>query len=143
MMFPRFCESRTWSQDLRSILRLSKPPTLILVNRGQTRFRIVMGTDLQSCVRRTVALLAISTLGTGLSVSTTDGDVGYQTGSTSAKSPEGKQAFVARCGICHGLDGRGGEHAPAIATGAAVQLSDADVERILQSGIPSKGMPSF
>src|SRR5579863_3305848 len=39
-----------------------------------------------------------------------------------------KQAFVSRCGMCHGLDGRGGEHAPSIATGAATQLSAADLE---------------
>lgn len=90
-----------------------------------------------------MALLAISILGAGLIVSTALGDVAYQPGSMSAKSLEGKQAFVARCGLCHGLDGRGGEHAPAIATGAAAQLSDSDVERIIQGGIPSKGMPSF
>ena len=54
-----------------------------------------------------------------------------------------KQTFVSRCGMCHGIDGRGGEHAPSIATGAATQLSAADLERIVRDGIPSKGMPSF
>jgi cytochrome c oxidase cbb3-type subunit III len=90
-----------------------------------------------------MALLAISISGAGLSASMARGGIAYQTGSIGAKSLEGKQAFVRRCGVCHGLDGRGGEHAPAIATGAAAQLSDADVERIIRGGIPSKGMPSF
>ena len=56
----------------------------------------------------------------------------------------GEQDFVSRCAMCHGIDGRGGEHAPNIATAAAVQqLSDAELERILHDGIPARGMPSF
>lgn len=55
----------------------------------------------------------------------------------------GQQQF-ARCATCHGLDGRGGEHAPNIATDPKVQaLSDRDLLRIVRSGIPSAGMPEF
>lgn len=57
---------------------------------------------------------------------------------------EGKQIFVSSCGTCHGMDGRGGVHAPGIAAGAAAErLSDQEIERIVRNGIPSSGMPSF
>ena len=60
------------------------------------------------------------------------------------KEMEGRQAFVSYCGGCHGMDGRGGEHAPGIASdSSARQLSDARLLSILQNGIPSAGMPSF
>jgi putative heme-binding domain-containing protein len=54
------------------------------------------------------------------------------------------QPQFARCATCHGLDGRGGEHAPNIATDPKVQaLSDRDLVHIVRSGIPSAGMPAF
>jgi putative heme-binding domain-containing protein len=56
----------------------------------------------------------------------------------------GKQLFAADCGRCHGLDGRGGEHGPDIATNPAVQgLAKAELEHVVRNGLPSKGMPSF
>jgi len=55
-----------------------------------------------------------------------------------------RRAFANRCAPCHGLDGRGGEHAPAIVnTSGASARSDQEVARIVRSGIPDKGMPSF
>ena len=52
--------------------------------------------------------------------------------------------FASNCAGCHGSDGRGGEHAPDIAAAPEVQhLSDAELSRILQKGIPSSGMPAF
>lgn len=55
-----------------------------------------------------------------------------------------RRSFASRCAPCHGLDGRGGEHAPAIVgTPAASARSDQEVARIVRSGIPDKGMPSF
>jgi cytochrome c oxidase cbb3-type subunit III len=55
-----------------------------------------------------------------------------------------RRSFAARCAACHGLDGRGGEHAPAIVdTPAARTRSDEALARIIRSGIPDKGMPSF
>jgi len=48
------------------------------------------------------------------------------------------------CAACHGLDGRGGERGPNIATRAEVQrLTDDEIWHILQSGIPAAGMPAF
>ena len=57
---------------------------------------------------------------------------------------DGRKAFESICASCHGLDGRGGERGPNIATRAAVQqLSDEETLRILRSGIPTAGMPAF
>jgi putative heme-binding domain-containing protein len=61
-----------------------------------------------------------------------------------AQQPAGQQFFSSSCAGCHGLDGRGGEHAPNIATDARIQrLGDADLARIVHNGIPSAGMPAF
>ncbi|MBV8553046.1 MAG: c-type cytochrome [Acidobacteriaceae bacterium] len=60
------------------------------------------------------------------------------------QSEVGQQLFSSTCAACHGLDGRGGEHAPNIATSANVQqLSDQDLTRIVSNGIPAAGMPGF
>jgi cytochrome c oxidase cbb3-type subunit III len=57
---------------------------------------------------------------------------------------EGRQAFESRCAGCHGLDGRGGERAPDVATRPGVQRrSNADLFKIIQKGMPAAGMPSF
>jgi cytochrome c oxidase cbb3-type subunit 3 len=57
---------------------------------------------------------------------------------------EGRQAFESRCAGCHGLDGRGGERAPDVATRPGAQrLSNADLFKIIQRGRPAAGMPSF
>ena len=60
-------------------------------------------------------------------------------------SPQvGQQLFSSNCAGCHGLDGRGGEHGPNIATTAEVQrLSDRDILGIVRDGIPAAGMPAF
>lgn len=61
-----------------------------------------------------------------------------------AQQPAGQQLFSSSCAGCHGLDGRGGEHAPNIATDARIQrLGDADLVRIVHNGIPTAGMPAF
>jgi putative heme-binding domain-containing protein len=69
---------------------------------------------------------------------------------SSLKSPAqnppaaGQQLFASRCAGCHGLDGRGGEHAPNIATDANAQrLTDSDIARIVRHGIRAAGMPAF
>jgi cytochrome c oxidase cbb3-type subunit 3 len=57
---------------------------------------------------------------------------------------EGRQAFESRCAGCHGLDGRGSERAPDVATRPSVQRrTDADLFKIIQRGMPAAGMPSF
>ena len=57
---------------------------------------------------------------------------------------DGRKLFDSVCATCHGLDGRGGERGPNIATRPEVQqLSDEETLRILQAGIPVAGMPAF
>ena len=57
---------------------------------------------------------------------------------------DGRQVFEGRCAGCHGLDGRGGERAPDIATRAVVQQrSDEQLYRIVKEGNPTAGMPAF
>jgi len=56
----------------------------------------------------------------------------------------GKQTFASTCANCHGLDGRGGERAPNIAERPRVQqLSDAQLFKIIENGVPGTGMPAF
>jgi cytochrome c oxidase cbb3-type subunit 3 len=62
----------------------------------------------------------------------------------SRSSAEGRRTFETRCALCHGLDGRGGERAPNIATKPSVQRQpDARIFRIIHDGVPETGMPSF
>jgi putative heme-binding domain-containing protein len=57
---------------------------------------------------------------------------------------EGKQVFESRCAGCHGLDGRGGERAPDIASSVKTQRrSDDELARIIAQGLPGTGMPAF
>ena len=57
---------------------------------------------------------------------------------------QGRQVFSSSCAGCHGLDGRGGERAPDIASKPEVQrLSSAALARIVHDGVPGTGMPSF
>jgi putative heme-binding domain-containing protein len=61
-----------------------------------------------------------------------------------AQQISGQQLFASLCAGCHGLDAKGGEHAPNIATAANVQkLSDSALTRIIHNGIPAAGMPGF
>jgi cytochrome c oxidase cbb3-type subunit 3 len=56
----------------------------------------------------------------------------------------GRQTFESTCASCHGLDGKGGERGPDIATRPdVVRLSDQQILRILRTGIPQAGMPAF
>ena len=65
-----------------------------------------------------------------------------QTGRPAAD--DGRKVFESVCATCHGLDGRGGERGPNIATRAEIQqLSDEETLHVLQAGIPSAGMPAF
>jgi cytochrome c oxidase cbb3-type subunit III len=57
---------------------------------------------------------------------------------------DGRQIFASRCAGCHGLDARGGERAPDIATRPTLQQqSDAELARIIKAGVPAAGMPAF
>jgi alcohol dehydrogenase (cytochrome c) len=63
-------------------------------------------------------------------------------GSANAQAPEGRSSFQNRCGVCHGTDGNGGEHAPSIL--APVQSrNDQELIALLREGVPLRGMPAF
>lgn len=56
----------------------------------------------------------------------------------------GVRIFSTTCAACHGLDGRGGEHAPNIATDVVIQRkTDTQLTEIIRKGIPAAGMPAF
>ncbi len=70
--------------------------------------------------------------------------IGALTAFPSHAQQPGQALYQANCAGCHGLDGRGGEHAPNIASSqAAQQLSDAELLRIIRDGIAAGGMPAF
>jgi len=63
---------------------------------------------------------------------------------TTAANVQGSMLFASNCGSCHGSDGRGGEHAPDIATAPDMQrLDDSDLIAIAKNGVPGAGMPAF
>jgi cytochrome c oxidase cbb3-type subunit 3 len=65
---------------------------------------------------------------------------------TSGLKPDlrGKSMFELKCSTCHGLDGRGGEHAPDIVHRRTVtSLSDQGLLDLIHDGIPESGMPGF
>ena len=56
----------------------------------------------------------------------------------------GRQTFESSCALCHGLNGKGGERAPDIATRPEiVRLSNSETLKVLREGILQKGMPPF
>jgi len=56
----------------------------------------------------------------------------------------GAALFASNCADCHGADGRGGEHAPDIATASDVRrLTDKNLIDIVKNGITGTGMPGF
>ena len=56
----------------------------------------------------------------------------------------GTQVFASSCAGCHGLDGRGSERGPGIATDPKAQrMTNAQIFQIVSEGIPGTGMPAF
>jgi len=105
---------------------------------------MTLGSPQKLAERRILKLWAavlIACLGTALLTLDAAGDRGRA--GNGRVSTEGSRAFASRCGMCHGIDGRGGEHAPDITSATVAELSDAELERILQNGIPARGMPAF
>ncbi len=52
----------------------------------------------------------------------------------------GRKQFQARCAVCHGADGAGGERGPDITKRAE---ADKDLRELIIKGIPAAGMPGF
>jgi cytochrome c oxidase cbb3-type subunit III len=52
--------------------------------------------------------------------------------------------YESNCAGCHGLDGRGGEKGPNIATRPEISgRSDGEILAVLRQGVPGAGMPAF
>jgi cytochrome c oxidase cbb3-type subunit 3 len=86
-------------------------------------------------------LFAVSAYGLGINTISESSAAGPQSERSIA---EGRQTFENRCAGCHGMDGRGGERAPDVATSPKVQRrTDSALTQIISDGIPAGGMPSF
>jgi len=67
-----------------------------------------------------------------------------QESTKSLSASAARETFTSRCASCHGLDGRGGEHAPDIVTSPSVRsLSDQSLFDVISRGLARKGMPGF
>src|SRR5258707_6105768 len=65
------------------------------------------------------------------------------TGIAFAQTPDdGRRQFDSRCASCHGGDGAGGEHGPAIVFRLASR-TDEQLATVVRDGLPNLGMPAF
>jgi cytochrome c oxidase cbb3-type subunit III len=85
-------------------------------------------------------LLAIAAVSFGAPVKT----LGPTPPAQAAGEVEAKTTYESVCAACHGLDARGGERGPNLATRPEViQKSDKELFEILKNGRTAAGMPSF
>jgi len=71
------------------------------------------------------------------------GGLGLQAKADVGGSPA-RETFTSHCASCHGLDGRGGEHAPDLVASSSVRSrSDQALFDVISRGLPRKGMPGF
>jgi mono/diheme cytochrome c family protein len=64
---------------------------------------------------------------------------------------QGQEAFLARCAVCHGVDGRGATaiganqypRVPDLRSAPTQRLSDGDIHYIIENGVQLSGMPAM
>ncbi|MBI4910388.1 MAG: PQQ-binding-like beta-propeller repeat protein [Acidobacteria bacterium] len=56
-----------------------------------------------------------------------------------ADAEAGRKQYAARCAMCHGADGAGGERGPGIT--AKLDRPDLELMKLIADGLPAKGMP--
>src|SRR5579871_3767569 len=64
---------------------------------------------------------------------------------------EGRETFLSRCAVCHGIDGRGRTliganqypRVPDLRSGPAQGLTDGDLHYIIENGVQFSGMPAM
>jgi cytochrome c oxidase cbb3-type subunit 3 len=99
-----------------------------------------------SCVRCFLlfALLLLSTFASGIQNSRAQQPVSPKRRVSADATEAGKKLFDSNCAGCHGLDARGGEHAPNIATNPELErMSDEQLFRTIHDGAASGSMPAF
>lgn len=117
------------------------------MNRSIARLDVATGGAKIHRPRRRAVMIAVLTCASGLSYlfaqeTSHGGEKAKQ--SNQAASQTGRRTFASTCAACHGLDGKGGERGPDIATRPeVVRLSDEQMLKILRTGIPQSGMPPF
>jgi cytochrome c oxidase cbb3-type subunit 3 len=80
---------------------------------------------------------------TGSHAQTAVHNVGKPKQSNQTLAP-GRRTFESSCAPCHGLNGKGGEHAPDIATKPDIaKLSDSETLKVVREGKSQAGMPPF
>ena len=90
------------------------------------------------------ALLLLSTFASGIQNSRAQQPVSPKRQVSADATEAGKKLFDSNCAGCHGLDARGGEHAPNIATNPELErMSDEQLFRIVHDGAASGTMPAF
>ena len=88
--------------------------------------------------------LFLSTFASGIQNSRAQQPVSPKKRVSADATEAGKKLFDSNCAGCHGLDARGGEHAPNIATSPELQrMSDEQLFRIVHDGAASGTMPAF
>jgi cytochrome c oxidase cbb3-type subunit 3 len=95
--------------------------------------------------RRSISLIAIALLLFGCSIFCASQAQSHSSHPKSKiDSQKGQQLFASTCAGCHGLDGRGAERAPNIATNPKLQqLSDVQISTIVANGVRGTAMPPF
>jgi len=94
--------------------------------------------------RRAALILAALSCGLGASHAQTSPPIAGKSKQSKQAQVAGKQTFESICASCHGLNGKGGDRAPDIATKSeVVRLSDSETLKVLREGILQKGMPPF
>ncbi|MDP2931033.1 MAG: cytochrome c [Chloroflexota bacterium] len=63
--------------------------------------------------------------------------------SPAAPSVDARALYTGKCSVCHGADLQGSRFGPPLTTESLRAKSDADIRKVIQDGIPSKGMPPF
>jgi cytochrome c oxidase cbb3-type subunit III len=99
-----------------------------------------------SCLRYLLlsALLLLSTAASRIQNSHAQQPVSSKGRVPADAAEAGRELFDSNCAGCHGLDARGGEHAPNIATNPELQrMSDQQLFHIVHDGAASGTMPAF
>jgi cytochrome c oxidase cbb3-type subunit III len=106
-----------------------------------SRWERVLGAFCRRAAAAAPLLIAVSAYGLSGRVNLALSAAGPQSEQSIA---DARQTFESRCAGCHGIDGRGGERAPDIATAPKVQSrSDPELTQVVTNGIPAAGMPAF